>query len=121
MHQSAYALWIARDPAISSLEEIKMIYPDGSVQVQITEEMSSPRLRLDEDRIKKTKISEQFALFLKNYLFDVPLITGNVNFTYPRLTPNINLGDAAHPSWDPLLCSRFPPVEVPFHTTGNIN
>jgi hypothetical protein len=53
MHQSAYALWIARDPAISSLEEIKMIYPDGSVQVQITEEMSSPRLRLDEDRIKK--------------------------------------------------------------------
>jgi hypothetical protein len=28
-------------------------YPDGSVQVQITEEMSLPRLRLSEDRLEK--------------------------------------------------------------------
>lgn len=28
-------------------------YPDGSVQVQITEEMSLPRLRLSENRVKK--------------------------------------------------------------------
>ena len=28
-------------------------YPDGSVQVQITEEMSLPRLRLSEDRVEK--------------------------------------------------------------------
>lgn len=64
---------------------------------------------------------QQFALFLKNHLLDEPLLTGNVSFRYPPLTPNINLGNAAHPNWSPLLCSRFPPVEVPFSSTGNIN
>ena len=30
-------------------------FPDGSVEVQITEEMSLPRLRLSEDRVEKLK------------------------------------------------------------------
>jgi hydroxyethylthiazole kinase len=64
---------------------------------------------------------QQFALFLKNHFLDEPFLTGNVPFRYPPLTPNVNLGTAAKPNWSPLLCSRFPPVEVPFSSTGNIN
>lgn len=63
----------------------------------------------------------QFALFLKNYFFDEPLLSGNVQFRYPPLTPSVNLGTPAHPNMSPLLCSTFPPTEVPFSSTGTIN
>ncbi len=33
-------------------------YPDGSVQVQITEEMSLPRLKLSEDRVEKLSFAK---------------------------------------------------------------
>lgn len=63
----------------------------------------------------------QFAMFLKNYFFDEALLTGTAQFSYPPLTPLINLGNAAHPNWSPLLCSTYPPTEVPYSSTGTIN
>lgn len=63
----------------------------------------------------------QFALFLKNYFFDAPLLTGTAQFNYPPLTPRVNLGTQDRPNWSPLLCSTFPPTDVPFSSVGTIN
>lgn len=47
---------------------------------------------------------QQFAKFLANILFDEPLKSGQVNFTYPALSPPGN----------PALCTSFPPATVPY-------
>ncbi|MCT8272493.1 M23 family metallopeptidase [Xanthomonas translucens] len=47
---------------------------------------------------------QQFAKFLANILLDEPLKSGQVNFTYPALSPPGN----------PALCASFPPATVPY-------
>jgi hypothetical protein len=51
---------------------------------------------------------QQFGKYLSNVLFDEPLLTGSIAFTYPPLSPAGN----------PALCVSFPPAIVPFTQNG---
>jgi predicted chitinase len=63
----------------------------------------------------------QFAKYLQNILLDDTPLEGSVSFTYPPLTPHVNIGTVQHPNMVPLLCSHYPPVEVPYSLTGTVH
>lgn len=63
----------------------------------------------------------QFAKFLTNVLLDDNLLAGKTIFTYPPLTPLVNLGNTQNPNWTPRLCTTFPPTEVQYSLSENID
>lgn len=63
----------------------------------------------------------RYSKYLVNILLDEPLRSGVESYSYPPLTPKVNLGTTDHPNWTPLLCSTFPPTEVNYSVNGSVN